>query len=888
MYLLIHILKNRESHFMKNQQKVVLSGVVALILSACGGGGISSSADKERDDAEHQYSSVSFDLDDAIKQARNEGNEIGYLSSEDYPIFEFKDKHPIVVLTRNQNFVDTGLEVIDREGNDLSDKVQISGTVDTGKPGKYTVDYILQDTYGSRFGLKRYVFVVENTPPMIKLKGSSNIETFIGKGFDDPGYTVYDREDRDAIYSKVTITGDLDLTKPGEYKITYTVIDSAGETADVTRYIAVNKVDDIKSEIIEVSTKPDDYQYNLWDYMVNTTDNNISVLKFDQDRYTSKILRTISNDIGKKIIHVSYTDKILSYTNLYDNIKIEIENNTTSDSVYLKNRIKPGDTITTDFQENTNNCILKEHYDKIKLANILYQDVIKIECNEIAEAYFQKNRGIVLENILTANDTLDTFGLKEFSYTPPEIKIIDFKPEPDSGSPALGEDNYEGEKLTKTDKIQTEPYNLSGKNLTVGVVDGGNVLDTHIELSGRVKNLEEADISSHSTHVAGTIGATGINILAKGYAYQTHIEAISFNTYSGADSLIYFADKNIFITNHSYGSALKFGGVYHYHAYKADEAVTKNPNIIAVAAAGNERNDGYGDYWLIDSFNNAKNIITVGALGDDLTLSYFSSTGPTSLGRLKPDVVTRGENVKSLSSYSDNKSYTTKQGTSMATPAITGIITLLQEEYIKVNNEKMREDIAKGLLIQSATDLGRFGPDYEYGFGLPDALKAVKIIDSMKTSSPLLQDREINKTDFHQYNLKIDNISEFVRLTLSWIDPTTPIEWGKKNPYTPELNTDLDITIVDSFGNIVYAYTLDGDNPEEDAKEDKNNRVDNVEQIETRLNKGDYTVFIRVHKMVNSQTQKYSLFSNIPLKNFKVRNSANIPLNEFETKILKE
>ena len=106
--------------------------------------------------------------------------------------------------------------------------------------------------------------------------------------------------------------------------------------------------------------------------------------------------------------------------------------------------------------------------------------------------------------------------------------------------------------------------------------------------------------------------------------------------------------------------------------------------------------------------------------------------------------------------------------------------------------------------------------------------------------------------------------------------------WGNKSFRYPITN----LTIVDEFGNIAYAYTLNGENPEEVAKKDKNNRVDNVEQIETILNRGQYTVFVKVHEMKNSQTQKYSLFSNIPLKNHEVRNNSNIPIDEFETKIL--
>ena len=97
-------------------------------------------------------------------------------------------------------------------------------------------------------------------------------------------------------------------------------------------------------------------------------------------------------------------------------------------------------------------------------------------------------------------------------------------------------------------------------------------------------------------------------------------------------------------------------------------------------------------------------------------------------------------------------------------------------------------------------------------------MKAVQIIDTMNTPNTLVQDKEIKKSDFHRYTLTIDDISEYVRLTMSWIDPTSEIDWGKENPYTSDLNSDLDLTIVNEFGNLVYAYTLNGETPEEVAE----------------------------------------------------------------------
>ena len=57
--------------------------------------------------------------------------------------------------------------------------------------------------------------------------------------------------------------------------------------------------------------------------------------------------------------------------------------------------------------------------------------------------------------------------------------------------------------------------NVKGK---LGLWDGGSPLLTHVEFAGRILQNDNADISDHSTHVAGTMIAKGINPAAKGMA----------------------------------------------------------------------------------------------------------------------------------------------------------------------------------------------------------------------------------------------------------------------------------------------------------------------------------------------------------------------------------
>jgi subtilisin family serine protease len=53
--------------------------------------------------------------------------------------------------------------------------------------------------------------------------------------------------------------------------------------------------------------------------------------------------------------------------------------------------------------------------------------------------------------------------------------------------------------------------NLTGAGVTVGIWDDGAVRATHRELAGRVTVVDGGLITNHSTHVAGTIAATGLD-----------------------------------------------------------------------------------------------------------------------------------------------------------------------------------------------------------------------------------------------------------------------------------------------------------------------------------------------------------------------------------------
>ena len=71
---------------------------------------------------------------------------------------------------------------------------------------------------------------------------------------------------------------------------------------------------------------------------------------------------------------------------------------------------------------------------------------------------------------------------------------------------------------------------LTGDGVSVGVWDGGQIRSTHQELTGRVTLVDTAlAFSDHSTHVAGTIGASGVTASAEGMAEGVTVRSRDFN-----------------------------------------------------------------------------------------------------------------------------------------------------------------------------------------------------------------------------------------------------------------------------------------------------------------------------------------------------------------------
>ena len=308
--------------------------------------------------------------------------------------------------------------------------------------------------------------------------------------------------------------------------------------------------------------------------------------------------------------------------------------------------------------------------------------------------------------------------------------------EPSPPAPQLKE-NAISARLIGGDKLQAVPFSLTGREVNIGIFDGGNV-SMHSEFGDRLTNIDRSTASFHSTHVAGTIMAAGNDPRLKGLAPAAKLFSWTFqNVPSKMQRGI--EEQGIVAANNSWGEGYSeaSGSCGRYGTYGIAERdydrLVREKNLSIVFAAGNDRDwtdctiQPRGGFYTIGRPSTAKNIITVGAVEAEMAVADFSSAGPLRDNRIKPDIVAMG--VKVLSTFQTNRSQILS-GTSMSAPAITGATALLMERFKSRNAGALpNAALLKAALLNTAQDLGNVGPDYVYGYGLADAMAAVKTLD---------------------------------------------------------------------------------------------------------------------------------------------------------------
>ena len=357
-----------------------------------------------------------------------------------------------------------------------------------------------------------------------------------------------------------------------------------------------------------------------------------------------------------------------------------------------------------------------------------------------ASAAFQALQGLSELGRIIRNEEVTLDATVAFGPTPVEAP-----------KPAAGEKTVEWN-VEKLGVQNAWAAGNTGAGVVVGIVDTGantahealkghyrgtqadGTFDDNYNFYDPVNNKTAAyDDHSHGSHVAGTsVGGTADHLTgmapgAKFIATKVFTSGGSGSTATILKGLSWMlaptksdgtgADptKAPDIVSNSWGNS-NGASLGYLDAWKAFEAA----GIIPVVAAGNSGPRAS----TIGAPGSYPQSITVGATDKNDKVASFSSRGPNPIKDAqgnplkKPDISAPGVDVISAGKTGDQ--YVKMSGTSMATPAVSGLIALLLGKFPNLTAEQVRT-----VLSQSAVDIDAPGYDLNTGYGRVDAVAAL-------------------------------------------------------------------------------------------------------------------------------------------------------------------
>ncbi len=455
---------------------------------------------------------------------------------------------------------------------------------------------------------------------------------------------------------------------------------------------------------------------------------------------------------------------------------------------------------------------------------------------------------------------LDWLESKGFSHDPADYPIIDVVDDGlDMGDRdrVLHPDFYELGDKGNPHRISsiancTTDYNGNGLgghgNINAGILGAYNTMTGtfHIDAQGYRRGL---GISPY-----GRIASTKVFENFGGYDLST-----CGNSYSGLIESVYQHGAQVTTnswgaTNTSYSTS---SFAYDTLTRDASERTPGNQQMLHIFSAGNS-----GPMTnTIGTPGNAKNVLTVGATenvrdhgvvdgcqvteGDNADdIAIYSSRGPTSDKRAKPDLVAPGSHIQGPASQDpgfngtgvcgsmfgayyppEQMRYTWSSGTSHSAPAVAGSVSLLYEYYAREMHPGKTPSPAmiKALLVNSTRFLhgdgaGETLPTIGQGWG------GVHMNNLFNDTPRTLVDQQVvfhESGDFYEITGQIADPSQPLRVSLVWTDAPGATSSGK----VAVNNLDLQVTVGEEtyYGNVFAGeFSTSGGEPDE---------YNNVEQV---------------------------------------------------------
>ena len=283
---------------------------------------------------------------------------------------------------------------------------------------------------------------------------------------------------------------------------------------------------------------------------------------------------------------------------------------------------------------------------------------------------------------------------------------------------SVGESTYESETNVKQwaiDDLQLPlawNFTTGSNNVLVGVIDSG-IDGSHHDLESSIVNNMCRDFSTgsevvvthpidpdgHGTNVAGVIGAIENNSLSC-IGVNWNISIVSLKVVNNrnttlssnvATAIKYAEENNIKILNLSL--IWKHGSTMYNEPL---EEIIRSYSGLVICAAGNEGIDNDGTDAAYPASYSLENIISVGAYDYNHDRSIWKNSESSNFGSNSVDIFAPGSNIYTTDL---NDGYNYVDGTSIATPHVTGVAALL----LSLNNNLTTAQLKEAILNSADT-----------------------------------------------------------------------------------------------------------------------------------------------------------------------------------------
>ena len=356
-----------------------------------------------------------------------------------------------ITLYEGSDYIESGFKAYNSKDENLNSQVIIKSTLDTDEVGEYEITYTLGEIIKTR---KIKVIEKSASYTYIYLKtvnNSVNVYLKVGENYTEPGYQVFNSEGLD-LTSQVKVTGSVDTSKKGNYKLTYSVIDSNNVTVTASRTVIVMDTEislslnnpNYTNDKVTINVAVID---NYFDYIIlpNNTKVTSSIHSYDvteNGTYTFTVYNTkgVSEQASIEVKNIDRTapsgsctideDNKGSIININANDKFGIKKYEYNNQIYTSNIIKLSSYIKSakitiyDNANNTKdiNCTVVP---KVYIKNIQKDGVIitvnaKKVNNDITGYYFSYTNQRPNKNsggyIATSKESIDIVRLPGTTY----------------------------------------------------------------------------------------------------------------------------------------------------------------------------------------------------------------------------------------------------------------------------------------------------------------------------------------------------------------------------------------------------------------------------------------------------------------------------------------